>query len=273
MIETVAGDFRHIAVLIFMIRGKCRFAVRQNMRYDKDWRLERLDEKYEIVVSKKYGFTTDTLLLAHFARPEKHEICADFGTGCGTIAFLWRIRYDPKMIYAVELQSEALRQAKTSLRHNSFERVTLIQADIRNIREILPHQSLDRIACNPPYKARNAGLKSPDRSRSVAWSEEELTMRELAENSRYALKHEGKLCICQRPERLSEILCLFSDNGLEPKRMCLVQQSTDHAPSLFLLEARKSGKPGLTVEPTLMIKDSEDFSAEMKQIYGSYYDR
>lgn len=238
---------------------------------DGNLRLERLDENHEIWVSKTHGFTTDTLLLAHFSKPDKHEICADFGTGCGTIAFLWRIRRDPKLIYAVELQPDALLQAEKTIRQGRYERITLIHADIRNIREVLPHQSLDRIACNPPYKAKNAGLKSPDSSRALAWNEEALTMRELAENSRYALKHGGKLCICQRPERLSEILCLFTEIGLEPKRLRLVQQDTAHAPSLFLLEARKGGKPGLTVEPALMIRDKKDFSAEMKQIYGSYY--
>lgn len=243
------------------------------MRDEESLRLERLDEKHEIYVSKKHGFTTDTLLLADFSKPEKHEVCADFGTGCGTIAFLWRIRSDPKMIYAVELQPEALTQAERTRAHNSFECIELIQADIRRIREVLPHQSLHRIACNPPYKAKNAGLKSPDRSRAVAWNEEELTMRELVENSRYTLKHGGRLCICQRPERLAEILCLFSGAGLEPKRLRLVQQSAEHAPSLFLLEARKGGKPGLTIEPALMIYDKDGYTEEMKQIYGSYYDR
>lgn len=247
-------------------------AAGQNMQ-DDDFRLERLDENHEMVVSKKHGFTTDTLLLAQFARPEKHETCADFGTGCGTIAFLWRIRYDPKMIYALELQSDALRQAEETKRRSGFERLELILADVRRIREVLPHQSLDRIACNPPYKARNAGLKSPERSRAIAWNEEELTMRELAESSRYALKHGGRLCICQRPERLSEILTLFSGGGLEPKRLRLVQQNTDCAPSLFLLEARKGSRTGLVMEPTLMIRDGGDFSEEMKQIYGSYYKR
>jgi len=243
------------------------------MQDNNHCRLERLDERHEIYISKKFGFTTDTLLLTHFAKPEKREVCADFGTGCGTIAFLWRIRYDPKMIYALELQHEALQQAEKTRQHNGFERITLIQADVRQIRGVLPHQSLDRIACNPPYKAKSTGLTSPDRSRAVAWNEEELTMRELAENSRYALRHEGKLCICQRPERLSEILCLFSGIGLEPKRLRLVQQSRNYAPSLFLLEARKGGNPGLMLEPTLMINDGEGFSAEMKQIYGSYYYR
>ena len=243
------------------------------MNDEETLRLERLDEKHAIYVSKRHGFTTDTLLLADFSKPEKREDCADFGAGCGTIAFLWRIRSEARMIYAIELQPEALEQAERTRQHNGFERMELIQADIRRIREVLPHQSLDRIACNPPYKAKNAGLKSPDRSRAVAWNEEELTMRELAESSRYTLKHGGRLCICQRPERLAEILCLFSETGLEPKRLRLVQQSAEHAPSLFLLEARKGGKPGLAIEPALMIYDKNGYTKEMKQIYGSYYDR
>jgi tRNA1(Val) A37 N6-methylase TrmN6 len=38
-----------------------------------------------------------------------------------------------------------------------------------------------------------------------------------------------------------------------------------------LLEGKKGGKPGLTVEPVLFIEGPDgDFSAEMKQIYGTY---
>ena len=64
---------------------------------------------------------------------------------------------------------------------------------------------------------------------------------------------------------------VFRSYGLEPKRLRLVQQRINTAPSLFLLEVRRGGKPGLSVLPTLIIEDENGgFSAEMLEIYGNY---
>ena len=59
--------------------------------------------------------------------------------------------------------------------------------------------------------------------------------------------------------------------GLEPKRMRLVQQRAEKPAKLFLLEGKKGGRPGLVMEPVLLIEDETGaYSGEMKRIYGSY---
>ena len=59
--------------------------------------------------------------------------------------------------------------------------------------------------------------------------------------------------------------------GLEPKRLRFVQHRPSNAPSLFLLQAKRGGKPGMTVDPVLFIKDaSGGYTEEMIQIYGEY---
>ena len=66
---------------------------------------------------------------------------------------------------------------------------------------------------------------------------------------------------------------IFRQYGLEPKRLRLVQQRTSKAPFLFFLEGRRGGKPGLTVEPVLLIEDETGgISREMEEIYGEYRD-
>lgn len=44
-------------------------------------------------------------------------------------------------------------------------------------------------------------------------------------------------------------------HGMEPKRLRFVQ--TKDIPSLVLVESRRGGKPGLTVEPPLIIGSGE----------------
>ena len=78
--------------------------------------------------------------------------------------------------------------------------------------------------------------------------------------------------MCQRPERLTDVLSSMRKNDLEPKRLRFVQQRKGKNPKLFLVEGKRGSKPSsLIVEDTLFIEDDKgDFSLEMKEIYGAY---
>ena len=69
-------------------------------------------------------------------------------------------------------------------------------------------------------------------------------------------------------KRLSEIFCAMSANGLEPKRLRFVQNKLDALPSLVLIESRRGGKPGLSMEKPLILHDEAGGdSPEAKAIY------
>ena len=58
------------------------------------------------------------------------------------------------------------------------------------------------------------------------------------------------------------------ESGLEPKRMRFVSQRAESAPSLVLVEGRRGGRPGLIVEPPLILQDAEGReSGEVRRIY------
>ena len=147
----------------------------------------------------------------------------------------------------------------------------MYKRQIREIKKIIPHPTLDLAACNPPYKAVGAGLRNPDERMENARHECTCTLEDVAKAGRDVLRFGGRFCLCQRPERLADAMHVFRSYGLEPKRLRLVQQRINTAPSLFLLEVRRGGKPGLSVLPTLIIEDENGgFSAEMLEIYGNY---
>lgn len=233
---------------------------------------EPLSPHCRVLVTREHRFTTDTILLAHFAAPRRRERCADLGTGCGTIPLLWHTRYGAREITGVELGEQAAAQAEQSVRENGFEAfISIRRGDIRDIRAVFSEPELDLVACNPPYKAVGAGLRSDDARLENARHECTCTLGDVARAGKAILRFGGRLCICQRPERLTDALCVFRENGLEPKKLRLVQQRRDSAPSLFLLEARRGGKPGLQILPALLIEDEKGgFSEEMLEIYGDY---
>ena len=103
-------------------------------------RWEPLSPQVSVLVSSTHRFNTDTVLLAWFSAPRKGEICADFGTGCGTIPLLWCAKAQagegamPGKVYAVELQADACALALRSVERNQLEStICIINNDINNL--------------------------------------------------------------------------------------------------------------------------------------------
>ncbi len=237
-------------------------------------RWEPLSDQYQIIVSKQHCFNTDTILLAHFSAPKRRDLCADFGTGCGAIPVIWSGRYAPRHIYAVELQDNACSMVQRTLQKNGLEnQITLLHQDLTTLKPSRPPftQELDLIACNPPYQEAGTGLVNPDPGKRLARHEGACTPADICRTAAKLLKYGGRLCMCQRPQRLYDIMAAMHSAGVMPKRLRFVQQRPAKAPSLFLLEGRFGGSAGMTVEPVLMIEDGKGgFSAEMMEIYGDY---
>ena len=136
----------------------------------------------------------------------------------------------------------------------------------------MPLGSFDIVACNPPYKISGGGITNPENAKLVARHESECTLDDVCRCGSSLLQFGGRLCICQRPERLADAMEAMRKYSVEPKKLRFVQQRKSKAPKLFLLEGRRGGKRGfLEVMPTLFIEDeSGNFSEEMLNIYGSY---
>ena len=80
---------------------------------------EPLGPSMKVLVNQNHRFNTDTILLAHFSMPGRGELCADFGTGCGTIPLLWCGRSNPQKVWGVELQEDAAGLAEKSIQFNN----------------------------------------------------------------------------------------------------------------------------------------------------------
>ena len=81
-------------------------------------RIEPLGEGVEVCVSDRHHFSTDTILLADFARIKNGERVVELGTGCGTIPLLMIKNNSPKEICAIEIQDDAVDLLQESLRRN-----------------------------------------------------------------------------------------------------------------------------------------------------------
>ena len=229
---------------------------------------EPLGSEHHIFITERHRFTTDTMLLAHFAAPKAHDVCADIGSGSGLIPLLWAIRNKPASVLALEIEQDAVFLIERSVRENGLKQiVTPLCGDARNFKQLLPHQGFDLLSCNPPYYPQGSGAAG-EGVRGTARHDGTLTLSDLAALALYALKDGGRLCVCLPVARMAEAMSLFRQAGLEPKRLRTVQSAPGKPPYLFLLECRKAGKTGLSVETPLVLTDEAGtMTEEMQEIY------
>ena len=83
--------------------------------------------------------STDSMVLAHFARLPKNARVLDLGSGCGTLGTLLCAREDSCRVTGIELSESAHLAALENIRRNGLDsRLESICADLRQIPERIP---------------------------------------------------------------------------------------------------------------------------------------
>lgn len=237
-------------------------------------KFERLSDEICIEVSAEHTFGTDALLLAYFASPKNNDRAMDMGTGCGIIPFLWLRNSKQSPVHCLDIQQNAIEQVKRSIERNALQgRLVPHLCDLREIRSEFPAEGFSLVTMNPPYKPVGTGIESKSNSAKIARHEICCNIEDAVKAAAYLLKFGGRFCMCHRPERLADAVCLMRQYSLEPKRLRFVTDKKGQEPFLFLIEGKKNAKPFLRVEPLLQIKkENGKFTREMLAVYGSYAD-
>lgn len=238
-------------------------------------RIENLSNDIKVIISREHSFGTDTMLLADFSMPKRHEKAVEIGTGCGAIPLYWCSTTEVRKVIAIDIQAKACDQLRRSIELSGVaDKIEVLHADIKGpMPTIVPH-SCDLVVCNPPYKAVGSGIVNEEKERRIARHEHECTIDDVTSCAARLLNFWGRLCLCHRVERLCDVLESMRKNGLEPKKIRFVQQRKSSPAKLFLVEGKKGAKPGLIAMPTLFIENDEgDLSDEMKRIYKYYGER
>ena len=231
-----------------------------------DFTFESLGDGIEICISDEHRFGTDAFLLADFAKARRKDVCADFCTGSGIIALLLYKYYKPKQTFALEIQEKAHDQLKVSLERSKIDCITPVLGDLKDWKS---EKELDLITCNPPYKINNTGEKNNSEAVSIARHEMMCTVDDVCAAAKRSLKFGGRLCLCNRPERLCDIMTAMRNNCIEPKRMRTVHKNPSCAPWLILVEGRKGGNNFIQIEKPLYVRSADGgLSDEMNRIYG-----
>lgn len=226
---------------------------------------ETLPNGTTVYISKNHRFGTDAMLLAHFANLHRDETACDLGTGCGIIPLKWYDAGHRATVIGVEIEEEAASLFAHSLQKNN---ITNIQVENIDMRKLPSGKYVHVVTCNPPYFT--GGFISENNAKATARHELSCTMQEVAKTAASLLKDGGRFCVCQRPERLTDVLCAMRENKIEPKHIRFVRQrKTSETPWLVLVDGRKGGKPGLHFQADLVMEQEDGkFTKEVLTIYG-----
>ena len=234
-----------------------------------DYSFEKLTDKIFVCASKNHRFGTDAFLLADFSAYRKKDKVCDLGTGCGIIPLIMQKKMPPEIIYAVDIQEDAVEQLKMGMDKSEIRNIIPVHADLKELWKNAPVGQLDLVTCNPPYKAANAGIESSLTAQKIARHEVLCNINDVCHAGERLLKFGGRLCICNRPERLSYVIYAMKKNNIEPKRLRFVSKNADEAPWLFLIEGKKGSKPFMKVEPQMYIRTDTGFTDELNEIYNT----
>ena len=242
------------------------------MTSPENFSYELFNGKLKICTSNEHKFGTDAFLLSDFAQVKRKDRCVDLGTGCGIIPLLWfrEMEDAPQVAYGVDIQPQAIQQMKLTVEACDLqERLIPVEGDLKDLSPQLPADSFTLVTCNPPYKATNTGILNEADAHTIARHEILCNINDVCRAAARLLKFGGRLCICQRPERLLDTLVAMRNNKIEPKRLRFVQKKGDTAPWLFLVEGKKGSAPYMKVEAPFLIqaKDSDENSDELRRVY------
>lgn len=232
-----------------------------------EYKFEKLTDKITVCASSDHRFGTDAFLLADFSGYRQKDTVCDLGTGCGIIPLIMQKKMPPAVTYAVDIQEGAIEQLRLGLERSETTGIVPVCADLKELWEGAPLDICDLVTCNPPYKAANAGFESVIDAQKIARHEIMCDIDDVCRAAERLLKFGGRLCVCNRPERLADVISAMKNHNIEPKRIRFVSKTPDDAPWLFLVEGKKGSKPFMKVEKQMYIRSGDGFSDELKRIY------
>ena len=196
-----------------------------------------------------FPLSSDTAWLGDFLRFGGVKRALDLGCGCGALALQMLGRRPELQVTGVDILPRAAERTRLNGVLNGWE-IDTVCGDIRELDRLFPPESFDLAAGNLPYfPAGSPGSADPERDLS---RRESCPPEELCPAAARVLRTGGRLALVYPPERLTDLLTAMRAAGLEPKRLRLVQKR-EKPPCAVLLEGRKGAKPGLEIEPILLV--------------------
>lgn len=211
-----------------------------------------------------FPLSSDSILLADFARLPKNASILDLGSGCGTLGLLLCAKDPLCHVTGIEMDPLAHKAAQDNICRNCLsERIESICVDLRTLPSSRCPGQFDCCISNPPYFSSGASSQSLP----LARQDSSCSMEDLFKSAAWHLKFGGDFFLVHKPERLAELITQANNHRLALKRLRLVRHRPGGDISLILLSFRKGAKPGLNWEELCLYDANGMPSDEYRRIY------
>lgn len=219
---------------------------------------------------KGYRFSIDAVVLAHHVSLKGVGVAVDLGTGCGVIPLILASRFPLVQLYGIEIQEDLAELALNNVRLNHMEdRITILHADMKDLRSYLRAGVADVVLSNPPYRKLRSGRLNPDPEKAVAKHEVKASIADVLAAAEKLLKASGRVFVIYPADRATDLLTQMRASRVEPKRLRFIHSKEKSAADLVLAEGLKLGKPGLKVAAPLVVHNKDgSYSDEMSAMLG-----
>jgi tRNA1Val (adenine37-N6)-methyltransferase len=147
--------------------------------------------------------------------------------------------------------------------------VTVLRADMRDIRPETIGAPVDTVVCNPPYRRGRSGRVNPNEQQALARHEIAITLPDIVAVSRRLLKTGGRMIVIYTASRIADLLWHMRAGRIEPKRLRTIHPEPGKDARLVLVEGAKNGRPGTVVLPPLIVYTGHgDYSEEVEAMFA-----
>jgi len=220
--------------------------------------------------SDGFKFSLDSVLLANFVSINlRSKKILDIGCGNGIISILLSQK-TKAFITGVEIQNESYELAQKSVEINGLsDKISIINADIKELYKNIESDSFDVIVSNPPYfSVKDTSLKNLNANKMQARHELSLNYKDVIIVAKKLLKNNGNLALVHRPDKLLDILDFMRANNIEPKKIRFVYPYKGKSANMLLIEGTKNGKTGLKVLDPLYVYENSSYTEEVSNYFN-----
>lgn len=194
---------------------------------------------------------TDGVLLGAWCDVAGVHRVLDVGTGCGLIALMIAQRNQDAVISAIDIDQDAVDEAKTNISNSPWS--NRVEAQCLDFNDYIAQEPFDLIVSNPPFFTED--VMAPDKSRNLARHSVTLTLEQLIIKSKLMLADGGTLAIITPVEQELHIRTCVVKASMSIKRLARVLPVEGAAPKRLLWELVKS--PAETVEEQITIRHAD----------------
>lgn len=220
--------------------------------------IESLNIKdYKIIQSTSlYRFTSDAVLLSHFAKKGAKNI-VDLCSGSGIVSIHYEALNEcVEKAVLCEIQKGLAEMSARSIKLNNFEdRFSVLNMPLQDLK--LGRQ-FDLVLCNPPYEKKSGSIAPKNPHLAICKTEEAVTLEDIVKAASKLLVRGGTFAMCHKADRLAEIVVTLEKYKLNLSRLQFVYGKDDTA-YLVLVEATYGKKCRLEVAKSID-NNFKDFS-------------